>query len=63
MNELRLRTVTGGVAVVTVPLGRMYQTMVVDRFGREIKTLQATYARQARENHEYCVSRYAHGNA
>lgn len=54
-----LKSEINGLLVSTVKIGRIYETIVLDQLGNELKVLTTNYKTDARSNHLYCVSFYA----
>lgn len=58
MNTLNLKTQINGLTISTVKIGKVYETLVLDNLGNELKELTTKYKNEAEHNHLYCVAHY-----
>ena len=54
-----LKSEINNLIISTVKIGKIYETMVLDRLGNELKTMTTTYKVEARHNHRNCVAQFA----
>ena len=58
-TSFSLRSEINGLLISTVKIGKVYETMVLDQIGNELKTMTTTYKVEARHNHLNCVAQFA----
>lgn len=61
MKELNLKANINGLNISTVfnKFERVYETLVTDRFGNELRKINNKYKHDAKQEHLYCVAHYA----
>ena len=61
MKTLNLKTNINALTISTVynKFERVYETLVIDCYGDELKKITTKYKSEAEHNHIYCVSHYA----
>lgn len=57
-NKFQLKAIVNGLTISTVKIGKIYETMVFDQIGNELKVMTANYKNDAKHNHMYCVAHY-----
>lgn len=58
-NTFSLKSEINGLLISTVKIGKVYETMVLDQIGNELKTMTTTYKVEAKHNHLICVAQFA----
>ena len=53
-----LKANINGLTISTVKLGRVYETMVIDALGNELKVMRTTRKVEAQHNHLNCAAQY-----
>lgn len=54
-----LKSELNNLTISTVKIGRVYETMVRDSLGNELRCMQTNYKNEAKSNHLLCVAHYA----
>ena len=54
-----MKSSINGLTVSTVKIGKVWETMVYDQEGDELKVMHTNYKKEAEHNHLYCVSHFA----
>jgi hypothetical protein len=57
-NTFSMKNEINGLLISTVKIGKVYETMVLDRFGNELETFTTNYKNEAKHNHFICVTKY-----
>lgn len=58
-TSFQLKANINGLTISTVKIGKVYETMVFDQFGNELKVMTTNYKVEAEHNHRNCVAQYA----
>lgn len=58
-TSFSLKSEINGLLISTVKIGKVYETMVLDQLGNELKVMTTSYKVEARHNHLNCVATYA----
>ena len=58
-TSFSLKSEINGLLISTVKIGKVYETMVMDQLGNELKVMTTSYKVEARHNHLNCVAAYA----
>lgn len=58
-TSFQLKSEINSLTVSTVKVGKVYETMVFDQFGNELKVMHTNYKVEARHNHLNCVAQFA----
>lgn len=58
-SSFSLKSEINGLLISTVKIGKVYETMVMDQIGNELKTMTTTYKVEAQHNHRNCVAQFA----
>lgn len=58
-TSFSLKSEINDLLISTVKIGKVYETMVMDQFGNELKVVTTNYKTDARHNHLNCVAQFA----
>ena len=58
-SSFSLKAEINGLMISTVKIGKTYETMVLDKFGNELKVMTTNYKVEAQHNHRNCVAQFA----